>query len=133
MKVIKKTKDYIIYQKSSGRYAIKNADKNWVNADEKIKILLAEKLIKTVAPAPAPKKTEEAPAAPVEEAAVVEEAPAEEAPAEEAPAEEASAEEAPVEEAPVEEAPAEEPPAEKPKAKAKAKPKAKAKAAAKED
>ena len=125
MKVIKKTKDYIIYQKSSGRYAIKNADKNWVNADEKIKILLAEKLIKTVAPAPAPKKTEEAPAAPVEEAAVVEEAPAEEAPAEEAPAEEASAEEAPVEEAPVEEAPAEEPPAEKPKAKAKAKPKAK--------
>ena len=100
MKVIKKTKDYIIYQKSSGRYAIKNANKNWVNADEKIKILLAEKLIKTVAPAPAPKKTEEAPAAPVEEAAVVEEAPAEEAPAEE-------------------------PPAEKPKAKAKAKPKAK--------
>ena len=120
MKVIKKTKDYIIYQKSSGRYAIKNADKNWVNADEKIKILLAEKLIKTVAPAPAPKKTEEAPAAPVEEAAVVEEAPAEEAPAEEAPAEEA-----PTEEAPAEEAPAEEPPAEKPKAKAKAKPKAK--------
>ena len=120
MKVIKKTKDYIIYQKSSGRYAIKNADKNWVNADEKIKILLAEKLIKTVAPAPAPKKTEETPAAPVEEATVAEEAPAEEAPAEEAPAEEAPAEEAPVEEAP----------AEKPKAKAKAKPKAKAKAKA---
>ena len=128
MKVIKKTKDYIIYQKSSGRYAIKNADKNWVNADEKIKILLAEKLIKTVAPAPAPKKTEEAPAAPVEEAAVAEEAPAEEAPAEEAPAEEAPAEEAPAEEAPAEEAPAE-----KPKAKAKAKPKAKAKAAPKKD
>jgi hypothetical protein len=123
MKVIKKTKDYIIYQKSSGRYAIKNADKNWVNADEKIKILLAEKLIKAVVPAPASKKTEEAPAAPVEEAAVTEEAPVEEAPAEEAPAEEAPAEEAPAEEAP----------AEKPKAKAKAKPKAKAKAAAKED
>jgi hypothetical protein len=133
MKVIKKTKDYIIYQKSSGRYAIKNADKNWVNADEKIKILLAEKLIKAVVPAPAPKKTEEAPAAPVEEAAVTEEAPVEEAPAEEAPAEEAPAEEAPAEEAPAEEAPAEEAPAEKPKAKAKAKPKAKAKAAAKED
>ena len=106
MKVVKKTKDYIIYQKSSGRYAIKNADKNWVNADEKIKILLAEKLIKTVAPAPAPKKTEETPAAPVEEATVAEEAPAEEAPAEEAPAEEAPAEEAPAEEAPAEEAPA---------------------------
>ena len=76
MKVIKKTKDYVIYQKGSGRYAIKDADKNWVNADEKIKILLAEKLVKTVAPAPAPKKSEEAPAAPVEEA------PADEAPAE---------------------------------------------------
>jgi hypothetical protein len=133
MKVIKKTKDYVIYQKGSGRYAIKDADKNWVNADEKIKILLAEKLVKTVAPAPAPKKSEEAPAAPVEEAPVAEEAPAEEAPVEEAPvAEEAPAEEAPVEEAPVaeeapaEEAPAEEAPTEKPKAKAKAKPKAKA-------
>jgi hypothetical protein len=126
MKVIKKTKDYIIYQKSSGRYAIKNADKNWVNADEKIKILLAEKLIKTVAPAPAPKKTEETPAAPVDEAAVTEEATIEEAPVEEAPAEEAPAEEAPAEEAPAEEAPTEEAPAEKPKAKAKAKPKAKA-------
>jgi hypothetical protein len=128
MKVIKKTKDYVIYQKGSGRYAIKDADKNWVNADEKIKILLAEKLVKTVAPAPAPKKSEEAPAAPVEEAPVAEEAPAEEAPVDEAPvAEEAPAEEAPVEEAPVaKEAPAEEAPAEKPKAKAKAKPKAKA-------
>lgn len=128
MKVIKKTKDYVIYQKGSGRYAIKDADKNWVNADEKIKILLAEKLVKTVAPAPAPKKSEEAPVAPVDEAPVAEEAPAEEAPVEEAPvAKEAPAEEAPVEEAPVaEEAPAEEAPAEKPKAKAKAKPKAKA-------
>ena len=45
MKVIKKTKDYVIYQKGSGRYAIKDADKNWVNADEKIKILLAESII----------------------------------------------------------------------------------------
>ena len=109
MKVIKKTKDYVIYQKSSGRYAIKDANKSWVNADEKIKILLAEKLIKAVVPAPAPKKVEEAP---------VEEAPVAETPAEEAPAEEAPAEEAPAEEAPAEEAPAEKP-------KAKAKPKAK--------
>ncbi len=43
MKVIKKTKDYVVYQKSSGRYAVKGADKNWVNADEKVKILLARK------------------------------------------------------------------------------------------
>ena len=116
MKVVKKTKDYVIYQKGSGRYAIKGADKSWINADEKIKILLAEKLIKAVVPAPAPKEPEEAPAAPVEEVAA-EEAPAEEPPAEEAPAEEALAEEAPAEEAPAEEAAAEKPKA-KPKAKA---------------
>ena len=53
MKVIKKTKEYTVYQKGSGRYAVKNAHKNWVNADEKIAILLAEGLIKAVAPAPA--------------------------------------------------------------------------------
>jgi hypothetical protein len=50
MKVIKKTKDYVVYQKSSGRYAVKDANKNWVNADEKVKILLAEKLIKAFVP-----------------------------------------------------------------------------------
>ena len=103
MKVIKKTKDYVVYQKGSGRYAVKDAERNWVNADEKIKILLAEGLIKAVMPA-APVVDEE----PVEEVAAVEEAPAEEAPAEEAPAEEAPAEEAPAEEAVAEEAPAEE-------------------------
>ena len=110
MKVIKKTKEYTVYQKGSGRYAVKNAHKNWVNADEKIAILLAEGLIKAVAPAPAP-VVEEAPA--VEEAAPV---------AEEAPAVE--------EAAPVAEEAAEEAPAEKPKAKAKAAPK---KAAAKKE
>jgi hypothetical protein len=110
MKVIKKTKEYTVYQKGSGRYAVKNAHKNWVNADEKIAILLAEGLIKAVAPAPAP-VVEEAPA--VEEAAPV---------AEEAPAVE--------EAAPVVEEAAEEAPAEKPKAKAKAAPK---KAAAKKE
>ena len=104
MKVIKKTKDYVVYQKGSGRYAVKDAERNWVNADEKIKILLAEGLIKAVMPA-APVVDEE----PVEEVAAVEEAPVEEAPAEEAPAEEAPAEEAVAEQAPAEEAAAEAP------------------------
>jgi hypothetical protein len=86
MKVVKKTKEYVVYQKSSGRYAVKGADKNWVNADEKVKILLAEKLIKAfVPPAPAVEEPEpEAAPAPVEEA-VVEEAPVEEVTAEEVP------------------------------------------------
>ena len=77
MKVIKKTKEYTVYQKGSGRFAVKNADKNWVNGDEKIAILLAQGLIKTAAPAPAP-----APEPVVEEVAVEEAAPdVEEAPA----------------------------------------------------
>ncbi|MDA8682169.1 hypothetical protein N9M08_06515, partial [Porticoccaceae bacterium] len=52
MKVVKKTKEYVIYQKGSGRYAVKNADKQWVNADEKVAILTAEGLTKAAANKP---------------------------------------------------------------------------------
>lgn len=80
MEIVKKTAEYEIVKKRSGRYGVRGADRKWVNADEKVKILLAEKLIK--APEPKPAEAEAAP---------------EEAPAEEAP--EASSEEAPAEEA----------------------------------
>ena len=89
MKLVKKTDEYTILQRSDNRYAVKDASKNPVNGDEKVRILAEEGLIKAAAPA-----------APEE---VVEEAPAEEAAEEEAPVEEASAEEAPAEEAPAEE------------------------------
>ncbi|MEH6590555.1 MAG: hypothetical protein V7746_09875 [Halioglobus sp.] len=84
MKLVKKTEQYAIYQRNDDRYAVKNADNDSINGEEKVRILLEEGLIKVSA------------AAAVEE--VAEEAPAEEAPAEEAPAEEAPAEEAPAEE-----------------------------------
>ena len=88
-----------MYKKNSGRFAVKDAAKNWVNADEKVTILLAEGLIKAVvASSPA---DEEA----LVEAVVVEEAVAEEASVEAAVVEDASAEEVVVEEAPVEETP----------------------------
>ena len=58
MEVVKKTNEYTIYQKRSKRYAVKDANKRWVKSDEKVKILLGEKLIK----APEPKPKEEAPA-----------------------------------------------------------------------
>ena len=45
MKVIKKTKDYVSYQKSPGRYPVKGADKHWLNAAANVKLLLPEKLI----------------------------------------------------------------------------------------
>ena len=45
MKSVKKTEKYEIFTKRSGRYAVKGADKKWVNGDEKVKILVAEKLV----------------------------------------------------------------------------------------
>ncbi|TDG14218.1 hypothetical protein E2F43_08490 [Seongchinamella unica] len=81
MKLVKKTAEYSIYKRSDDRYAVRDADKKPVNGEEKVRILVAEDLIKVTLPA----EPEEAPAE--EEAA---EAPAEaEEAAEEAPAEEA--------------------------------------------
>lgn len=100
MKVLKKTDDYTVYQKRSGRYAVIGADNNPINGDDKVKILVAEGLVKQAVAAPEPEVVEEA---------VVEEPAAEEAPAPEV-AEEPAAEEAPAEEAPAEEAPAEKEP-----------------------
>ena len=128
MKVVKKTEMFTIYVKSSGRFAVKDANKNWINAEEKVKILVENGFIKAFVP-PVKKESD------VEQE--INEAPAEEAPAEEAPAAEAPAEEAPAEEAPAEEAPAEDAPEEETKlksaskAKAKESPKAKPKTKAK--
>jgi hypothetical protein len=64
MNVVKKTDEYTIFQKRSKHYAVKDANKRWINGDDKVKILLAENLIK----APEPKaKAEPAEEAPVEE------------------------------------------------------------------
>lgn len=77
MKLVKKTADYSIYKRNDGRYAVQDANKNTVNGEEKVKILLAEELIKVTQPA-----------APVEEEVAEEEAPEAEAPAEEEASEE---------------------------------------------
>ena len=100
MKLVKKTDEYSIYLRGDKRYAVEDARKQPVNGDEKVRILVAEELVKVVVP---PKKEE-----PVAEES------ADEAPAEEAAEVEASAEEAVEEEAAdAEDAPAEEAPAEK--------------------
>ena len=49
MEVVKETKDYTILKKRSGKYGVRSRN-TWVNGDEKIKILLAEGLIKAAAP-----------------------------------------------------------------------------------
>lgn len=68
MQLVKKTADYTIYQKRSKRYAVRDAEKKWVNGDEKITILLKEKLVKVAAAKPKVEEAaaEEAPEAPAE-------------------------------------------------------------------
>ena len=79
MKVVAKTDEYTIYQKRNERYGVKDADRNWVNGDAKVAILLEHKLIEApVSKAPEPEVEEEAAEEAVEaEAAAEEEAPAE--------------------------------------------------------
>jgi len=62
MKVIKKTAEYTVSQKRSGRYAVIAADGSTINAEEKTKILLAEELIKLTEPKAPEPEAEEAPA-----------------------------------------------------------------------
>lgn len=52
MKKVKQVGDYSIFQKSSGRYAVQDKAKKWVNAEEKTTILLDADLIKVSAPKP---------------------------------------------------------------------------------
>ena len=76
METIKKTAEYTIYKKRSGRFGILSKDRTWVKGEEKVKILLGAKLIKLTA---SKKPKVEAPVeAPAEAAAT----PATEAPAE---------------------------------------------------
>ncbi|MBT8138270.1 MAG: hypothetical protein KJP25_00760 [Gammaproteobacteria bacterium] len=58
MKIVKRSAEYTIYQKRNQRYGVKGADKKWVNGDDKVKVLLAEGLVK----APTPKAPEPEPA-----------------------------------------------------------------------
>jgi len=53
---VKETKEYKVWKKGSGRYAVTDAKNNWVNAEKKVEILLKEGLIK------APLKKKEQPA-----------------------------------------------------------------------
>lgn len=70
MKVVKKTSEYTIYQRRDERYAVEDANNNAVNGDEKVKILVAEDLLKVAVAAPAPEpEVEEAAAEAPEEAA----------------------------------------------------------------
>lgn len=55
IETVKKTKDYTIFKKRSGRFCIQSNNGKWINKEDKIKILLSEKLIVAIVP----KKKEE--------------------------------------------------------------------------
>lgn len=52
MQTVKTTADYTIVKKRSGRYGVQDKQKKWIRAEEKVKILMKEKLIKQDAPKP---------------------------------------------------------------------------------
>ncbi len=56
MEKVKETKEYKVWKKANGRYAVTDAKNNWVNGEKKVEILLKESLIK------APMKKKEQPA-----------------------------------------------------------------------
>ncbi len=73
MKAVKKTAEYTIFARKDGRYAVKNAARQWVNGDDKIAILKKEKLVKAPKAkpkaAPEPEAVEETSEQAAEEAA----------------------------------------------------------------
>ena len=66
MTLIKRTAEYSIFQRGDNRYAVRDAGRQAVNGDEKVRILRAEGLIKRAVPAapaepePEPERPEEA-------------------------------------------------------------------------
>lgn len=61
MKVVQKTDEYVIFEKRNKRHAVKSlSTKNFINGDEKTKVLLDAGLIKLTEPRPA--AAEQAPA-----------------------------------------------------------------------
>jgi len=50
MKKVKTTGEHTIYEKRSGRYAVKDKRKRWVHGDDKVAVLSAEGLLKKRAP-----------------------------------------------------------------------------------
>ncbi len=50
MKKLKTTSDHTIYEKRSGRYAVKDRKKRWVQGDDKVAVLRSQGLLKTPEP-----------------------------------------------------------------------------------
>ena len=60
MEIVKQTEEYQIIKKRSGRYGVRGADRKWIGGDDKVKILIAEGLIKAPEPKAEPEPEAEA-------------------------------------------------------------------------
>jgi len=60
MKTVKQTAEYTVMQRRHGRYAVRGADKQWINGDAKVEILVKEGLLTQPAPKPEPEPEAEA-------------------------------------------------------------------------
>ena len=60
MKLVKKTDEYTIFQRRDERYAVIDAQKRPVIGDGKVRILVAEELVKAAVPAAKPAEAESA-------------------------------------------------------------------------
>ena len=58
MEIVKETEEYQIVKKRSGRYGIRKSDRSWITGEDKVKILLAEGLIKLTEPTKQPEPEE---------------------------------------------------------------------------
>jgi len=67
MQAVKRTKDFTIFKKRSGRYAVRASNKSWIHGDDKLKIL-GEAGLAVVAKKKAPPPEPAAEPAPAEEA-----------------------------------------------------------------
>ncbi len=68
MELVKKTSEYKIFKKRSGRFCVQNEKRSWVNGEDKVKILVGEKLIKAAMPKPKEEPKEEPAEAKADEA-----------------------------------------------------------------
>jgi len=59
MKVEKKTAEYTVLKRRDGRFAVQGKDGKFINAEEKIKLLIAEGLVKAPEPKAEPEAAEE--------------------------------------------------------------------------
>ncbi len=62
MKAVKSTAEYTVFLRNDKRYAVRGADRKWINGEEKVAILQKEELLKAPEPKPeAPAAEAEAP------------------------------------------------------------------------